>query len=182
MGLALNNQWKGLDGIRKSLIVLIVIILGVIFIISSANFIKAAKAMSDDVLKIKGISIISDKNFKRELLQYLSLDVKRDYRNIYKYLSSGYISRYYKSVKNANEFERIEAKGGNELVVLDYLNINGFKIINKYKYQVDLIRKDGFEGNEYIKKVRYYFINEKNIWKLDDSALLEDLSSQNFGE
>lgn len=159
---------------KKVKMILIVILLAAvsIFIIQNYNHNRESNANKNTfALDIKGSNKINDNEFKEALLDYISIDAKRDYLSQYNLLSSSYLERYYKNITSAEEYQKTEKQS--EIIVLGYLEITAHKLLNENKYQVDLIRKDGFEGEEYIKKVRYYFIKENNTWKLFDTDLLD---------
>lgn len=121
---------------------------------------------------IKGFDLISDKKFQDQLLKYMQLKKEQNYKEIYKrFLSRNYRSKYYRDVKNADEYE--ESRGRLELITVEFLEIFDFKILNVEKYQVDILQKDEFEGHESLKKVRCFFLEEEGVWKLDDEELLD---------
>ncbi|NLY74441.1 MAG: hypothetical protein GX075_03985 [Firmicutes bacterium] len=157
---------------KKVKIILVIILLASIFIIQNYNQNQELNLNKNIfAFDIKGSDKINDNEFKKVLLDYISIDVKRDYLSQYNLLSSFYLERYYKNITSAEEYQKMEKQS--EIVVLGYLEITAYELLNENKYQVDLIRKDGFEGEEYIKKVRYYFIKENNTWKLFDTDLLD---------
>ncbi len=126
---------------------------------------------NEQVKQIKGISLVTDKEFQNRLIQFMKLDIEQNYKEIYsKYLSKGYLKKYYIDVKNADEYEK--SKDESQLFAIEFLEITYFRILRSDKYQVDLTRKDGYEGDEIIKKVKYLFIKENNQWEIDDSGLI----------
>lgn len=168
--LGIGVKSEGIE-MKKVKIILIIILLSAIFIIQNYNQNRELNSNKNIfAFDIKGSNIIKDSEFKKALLDYISIDAKRDYLSQYQLLSSSYLEKYYKNI-SAEEYQRVEKQS--EIVVLGYLEITAYELLNEKKYQVDLIRKDGFEGEEYVKKVRYYFIKENNTWKLFDTDLLE---------
>lgn len=165
---------------RKIIIILVIVclvFLGFSLIRKKSNDISG-KSTTNEVTKtkaanlIKGSVLISDKEFLNRLIKYMKLDIKQDYKEIYRnYLSKGYLSKYYLDVTNEEEYE--ESKANLQLFTIEYLEITNFKALKSDKYQVDLIKKDGYEGDELVKKVWYIFIKENDSWKLDDSGLIK---------
>lgn len=165
-----------MSSIMKKIHLLLIAAIIVLLLLFLKVYSNAGKTVisNDTLLNIKGVEIVTDNNFKKDLCQFLWLDLNRDYKKIYYYLSTKYIEKYYKNIKSADEYYKKESR--NEVFTLEYIEVTNYKMIDESNCQIDLIRKDGFEGNEFIKEVRYFFIKEKSNWKLNDSDLIKEIS------
>lgn len=110
---------------------------------------------------IKGMDRISDPEFKKMLSQFLFLDEKNDYKQLYNFFSKEYINNL-PNIKTANEYaifmedsERSEIK---------YLEISRIQHQNS-QYNIDIIYSAMAEGEIIKIKTTYFFIKEDTGWK-----------------
>ena len=121
---------------------------------------------SNKAREIPGTELITDKQFRSELLEYLSLNEKLDYFNKYSYLSEGYLKKHFPHVKNAAEY--YSAMYDSESGPPKYLEITEWRQSKKNEYEVELIFETNAEGRMVKIKALYYFVNENGKWKFDD--------------
>lgn len=116
-------------------------------------------------VKIIGIEKIKDSDFKRDLLKYLTLREQLDYENLYYFLSKSHLKKYFKNIKNANEYSRY-MKNNSEVSEIKYLEICTINY-EESKYKVELIFESFSEGINARIKTSYFFIKEDGRWKYD---------------
>lgn len=120
----------------------------------------------DSAKAIPGSEVITDKQFKKTLLEYLALDEKLDYVKIYEYKSKNYLKRHFPNIKNAEEYKN-DMRNTSERSAPKYLEIINWKKVNDSRYEVELIFEGMGEGELLKIKTRYYFIKENGKWKYD---------------
>ena len=123
---------------------------------------------------LHGIALITDEQFKRDLLEYLAFDERLDYINIYRYLSKEYLKKYFPNIKNAEEYKK-DMENSSERSALKYLEITKWTKLKKNHYEVKLILEENSEGEMMKVKALYFFVNENGKWKYDSEKLISYL-------
>lgn len=162
----------------------LIILLGVIFVILASAFIwlrysnwQVSGSNKTELIRleesIKGLQLITDKDFKIRLIEYLDVEEKKDYKKVYNYISQQYLNINYPNVKNAEEFQK--ARGDKYMweVGIKYTEVINFVVINTTNYQVDLKFQYYAEDVEGQGKMRMFFVKEDNLWKYVDEKILE---------
>lgn len=138
----------------------------------------AFSCSSSNIREVPGSELITDQEFKKDLLEYLALDEKLDYENIYNYKSKGYLKRHFPNIKNAKEYSD-EMKNTSERMPSEYLKIVRWNKLNDGKYGVELVSKTLCEGILTEITEIFYFVNEDGKWKFNG---LEQIDSKSIEE
>jgi hypothetical protein len=145
------------------MLIFLLILLNIIATCVSAN--SDDNHIRSDSIKgftVKGMDQISDPEFKKMLSQYLFLDEKFSYKQLYDFYSKEYLKKYFPNIKNADEYAlRME---NSEVSELKYTGITQVRY-QENQYEVDIVFNAMSEGERQLIKTTYFFIKENNEWK-----------------
>lgn len=158
-----------------NLIRLIIFVLILFGVVASYRYIKTdfiGYAASNNMIKnLKGLDLITDENFKQQMLLILNTIVKRDFKTEYNYLSKSVIKNHCPKVKNADDFIKF-MKGisyyPDGAGFAEFNEVTKFKIISKQNYQVGFNIKNVSEGTLFDDRATYFFVFEDDKWKIDN--------------
>ena len=138
------------------------------------NEVNADKQVQGEIC---GVELITDEQFKRELLEYLAFVEKLDYINIYSYLSKDFLKKFknhFPTINNAEEYKNF-MENKSERGTPKYLEITKWRESKKDEYEVELIFETNAEGEMVKIEALYYFVNENGKWKFNNRKLMSYL-------
>jgi hypothetical protein len=172
---AFINGVGNLGGVMKTNFMLIFLLIVLNIIATCVNLNSADNQTKSNIIKdnelftIKGLDQISDPEFKKALSQYLFLNEKNDYKQLYNFLSKEFLKEYFPNIKNADEYA-IRIENISEVSEFKYLEITKIQYQNN-QYKVDIIVSGMAEGEMKKVKTTYFFIKENTGWKYNGRDL-----------
>lgn len=169
---------------KYTFILLIILCLLMVFLMYYQNNDRISLAFSIEdgeieEITIKGINLVNDEIFRKQLFEFLHYDSKLDYKNKYYFLSKNYIGRYFPNVKTADHYVK-------EMEYAEITERTNFEILNcilisENNYQIDLSYDTENEGYLQRMTVRYFFVKENGKWLYDgrDSSFIKREDLQN---
>lgn len=155
---------------KKIFISITIISVMIVLVFAFAKYRVIVSAMisqsENKLAQIKGLNLVTDEKFKRDLLIFMDLNSKGDQRNLFYHISTRILKNM--DVKTPDAYvKKLWENITDSVSPPEYLEILGFQVLEKNKYQIDVRLSMTSEGESYEMRIRYFFVNEKTGWKYD---------------